>query len=89
MKWTQELNKFARHCNFTVAKGAGHVRREQYRFFLVEYPHLDAKVTKQRIADQKSTILVRHLLSEVEIGTIRMLVKHPPSRAIELFKKDR
>ena len=37
----------------------------------------------QRIADQKRTILVRYLLSEVEIETIRMLVNHPPAEAVD------
>ena len=49
----------------------------------LEYPHLAARVTEQRIADQKRTIMLRHLLSEVEIETIRMLVNHPTPGAIE------
>ena len=31
----------------------------------------------------KRTILVRHLLSEVEIETIRVLVNHPPAATVE------
>ena len=58
MKWTPELNKCVILCHFTAAKGAGPVRREQY-------PHLAAKVTEQRVADQNRTIMVRYLLSEV------------------------
>ena len=57
---------------FTAEKGAGPVRKKQYRLFLLEYPQLAAKSTEQRIADQKRTILVRHLLSKVEIETISM-----------------
>ena len=83
MKWTPELNKFAMHCFFTAERSACPVRRKQYRLFLLEYPHLAARVTEQHIADQNRTILVRHLLSEVEIETIRILVNHTTAGAVE------
>ena len=73
-------------CDFTAARGAGPERRDQYRLFLLKYPHLAAGVTVQRIADQKRTILERHLLSEDEIETIRMLVNHPPAGVVGPFK---
>ena len=83
VKWIQELNKCVMRWHFTAVKGMGPVRRGQYRLFLLEYPDLAAKVTEQRIADQKRTILVRHLLSEVEIETTKILINHPPVGAIE------
>ena len=61
------------HCHCTTAKGTGPVGREQYRLFLLEYPHLAARVTVQCIADRKRTFEVRHLLSEVATETIKML----------------
>ena len=67
-------------------KGAGPVRRDQYRLFLLEYPHLAARMTQQRMTDQKRPILVRHLLPEVEIETIRMVVNHPKAGAVEPFE---
>ena len=70
-------------CHFTATKGASFVRGVQYRLFLIKYLNLAAKVTKQRLADKKPTIMVRYLLSEVEIETIRKVVNHAPSGAVE------
>ena len=43
-------------------------------------------MTKQRIVDQKHTILVRHLLPEGEIETIGILVNHLPPGVVEPFE---
>ena len=51
MKWTPELNKCVMRCHFTAAKSASPVKKEQCRIFLLDYPHLAAKVSKQRNAN--------------------------------------
>ena len=86
IKWMPELNKCFMRNHFTAAKGAGPVRRDQYRLFLLEYRHLAVRVTKHRIADQKRIILVRHFLSKVEMETIRMLANYPPAGSIKLLE---